>query len=48
MPLFRGHNLEEKTDGLMNSNAELWNGRLAMSSLVALAVTKLVKDGAPV
>jgi len=46
VPFFRGQSPEEETDGLMNSDAELWNGRLAMLGLVALAVTELVKGGA--
>ncbi|KAL2901960.1 Early light-induced protein 1 chloroplastic [Bienertia sinuspersici] len=37
---------EAKTEGLMNANAELWNGRLAMLGLVALAFTEYVKGGA--
>lgn len=46
VPLFRGERAEAKTEGLMNSNAELWNGRLAMLGLVALAFTEFVKGGA--
>jgi len=46
VPLFRGESPESKTEGLMNSNAELWNGRLAMLGLVALAFTEYVIGGA--
>ncbi|KAK3126528.1 hypothetical protein QOZ80_7AG0557970 [Eleusine coracana subsp. coracana] len=40
VPLLQGETAEAKTGGLMNANAELWNGRLAMLGLVALAVTE--------
>ncbi|KMT12361.1 hypothetical protein BVRB_5g102960 [Beta vulgaris subsp. vulgaris] len=46
VPLFKGKRAEAKTDGLMNANAELWNGRVAMLGLVALALTEFVKGGA--
>ncbi|KAH9607529.1 hypothetical protein KSS87_017459 [Heliosperma pusillum] len=46
VPLFKGERAESKTQGLMNSNAELWNGRVAMLGLVALALTEFVKGGA--
>ncbi|KAL2924965.1 Early light-induced protein 1 chloroplastic [Bienertia sinuspersici] len=46
VPLFKGSRAEAKTEGLMNANAELWNGRFAMLGLVALAVTELAKGGA--
>ncbi|KAL2925264.1 Early light-induced protein 2 chloroplastic [Bienertia sinuspersici] len=46
VPLFKGSRAEAKTEGLMNANAELWNGRLAMLGLVALALTELAKGGA--
>ncbi|KAL6007237.1 Early light-induced protein 2, chloroplastic [Asimina triloba] len=45
VPLFRGENPQSKTDGLMTSDAELWNGRFAMLGLVALAFTEYVKGG---
>ncbi|KNA14240.1 hypothetical protein SOVF_109350 [Spinacia oleracea] len=46
VPLLQGSRAEAKTQGLMNANAELWNGRIAMLGLVALAVTEIVKGGA--
>ncbi|KAK3440602.1 hypothetical protein EUGRSUZ_B01895 [Eucalyptus grandis] len=45
VPLFQGVTVESKSDGLMTSDAELWNGRLAMLGLVALAFTEYVKGG---
>ncbi|GJN24711.1 hypothetical protein PR202_gb12466 [Eleusine coracana subsp. coracana] len=46
VPLLQGESAEAKTSGLMNANAELWNGRFAMLGLVALAVTEYI-TGAP-
>ncbi|GMH08471.1 hypothetical protein Nepgr_010311 [Nepenthes gracilis] len=46
IPLFKGVSPESKSEGLMTSDAELWNGRLAMLGLVALAFTEYVKGGA--
>ncbi|XP_021744811.1 early light-induced protein 1, chloroplastic-like [Chenopodium quinoa] len=46
VPLFKGERAEAKTSGFMNANAELWNGRIAMLGLVALAFTEFVKGGA--
>ena len=46
VPLFKGVRAESKSSGLMTSDAELWNGRLAMLGLVALAVTEYVKGSA--
>ena len=46
IPLFRGVSAESESDGLMTSDAELWNGRFAMLGLVALAFTEYVKGGA--
>ncbi|XP_065859184.1 early light-induced protein 1, chloroplastic-like [Euphorbia lathyris] len=46
IPLFKGVSVESKSDGFMTSDAELWNGRLAMLGLVALAFTEYVKGGA--
>ncbi|KAM1745997.1 hypothetical protein ACFX11_012669 [Malus domestica] len=45
IPLFKGVSVESKSNGLMTSDAELWNGRLAMLGLVALAFTEYVKGG---
>jgi len=46
VPLLRGKSPEEDTDGLMNSKAEIWNGRLALLGLIALAATEYFKGGA--
>ncbi|GMI95963.1 EARLY LIGHT-INDUCABLE PROTEIN [Hibiscus trionum] len=46
IPLFQGVTAESKSGGFMSSDAELWNGRLAMLGLVALAFTEYVKGGA--
>ena len=45
IPLFKGVTAESKSEGFMTSDAELWNGRLAMLGLVALAFTEYVKGG---
>ena len=45
VPLLRGVSVESKSSGLMTSQAELWNGRLAMLGLVALAFTEYIKGG---
>lgn len=45
VPLFKGVSVESKSDGVMTSDAELWNGRFAMVGLVALALTEFVKGG---
>ncbi|KAE8658328.1 Early light-induced protein 2 [Hibiscus syriacus] len=45
IPLFQGVTVESKSGDLMSSDAELWNGRLAMLGLVALAFTEYVKGG---
>ncbi|KAL6208856.1 hypothetical protein ACLB2K_019800 [Fragaria x ananassa] len=42
VPLLKEVSVESKSDGIMTSDAELWNGRLAMLGLVALAFTKYV------
>ncbi|XP_076902111.1 early light-induced protein 2, chloroplastic-like [Bidens hawaiensis] len=46
VPLFKGVRAEAKSSGLMTSDAELWNGRVAMLGLVALAFTEYVKGSA--
>ncbi|KAJ4722540.1 putative Early light-induced protein [Melia azedarach] len=46
IPLFKGVSVESKSEGLMTSDAELWNGRFAMLGLVALAFTEYVKGSA--
>lgn len=46
VPLFKGVRAEAKSQGLMTSDAELWNGRFAMLGLVALAFTEYLKGGA--
>ncbi|KAJ0594142.1 putative chlorophyll A-B binding protein [Helianthus annuus] len=46
VPLFKGVRAESKSNGLMTSDAELWNGRVAMLGLVALAITEYVKGSA--
>ncbi|TVU41806.1 hypothetical protein EJB05_15358, partial [Eragrostis curvula] len=40
VPLLQGESAEGRSNGIMTANAELWNGRLAMLGLVALAVTE--------
>lgn len=45
VPLLKWVSVESKSKGLMTSDAELWNGRLAMFGLVALAFTEYVKGG---
>lgn len=46
IPLFKGVSVESKSEGLMTSDAELWNGRFAMLGLIALAFTEYLKGGA--
>ncbi|KAK7270559.1 hypothetical protein RIF29_23789 [Crotalaria pallida] len=45
IPLFQGVSVESKSQRIMSSDAELWNGRLAMLGLVALAFTEYLKGG---
>ncbi|KAF6173446.1 hypothetical protein GIB67_027141 [Kingdonia uniflora] len=42
IPLSKGVSVESKSDGVMTSSAEMWNGRFAMLGLVALAFTEFV------
>ncbi|KAL7251696.1 hypothetical protein ACSBR1_013532 [Camellia fascicularis] len=46
VPLFKGVSVESRSERIMSSDAELWNGRFAMLGLVALACTEFVKGGA--
>lgn len=46
VPLLQGESAEGTAGAVMNANAELWNGRLAMLGLVALAATEII-TGAP-
>ncbi|KAJ9536961.1 hypothetical protein OSB04_029694 [Centaurea solstitialis] len=46
VPLFKGVSVQSKSNGIMTSDAELWNGRFAMLGLVGLAFTEFVK-GSP-
>ncbi|XP_073133288.1 early light-induced protein 2, chloroplastic-like [Henckelia pumila] len=45
VPLFKGVSADSGSRGFMTSDAELWNGRLAMLGLIALAYTEYVKGG---
>jgi len=42
IPLFKGVSAESKSEGVMTSDAEMWNGRFAMLGLVSLALTEFV------
>ncbi|KAI3976452.1 hypothetical protein MKX01_008310 [Papaver californicum] len=46
IPLSQCVSVESKSDGLMSSSAEIWNGRAAMLGLVALVLTEVAKGGA--
>ncbi|XP_062023240.1 early light-induced protein, chloroplastic-like [Rosa rugosa] len=46
VPLLKGVTVESKSDGIFTSDAELWNGRLAMLGLVALAFTEYATGSA--
>ncbi|KAJ9536963.1 hypothetical protein OSB04_029696 [Centaurea solstitialis] len=46
VPLFKGVSVQSKSDGIMTSDAELWNGRFAMLGLVALTLTEFVTGSA--
>ncbi|XP_058739781.1 early light-induced protein, chloroplastic [Vicia villosa] len=43
IPFLQGVSVESKSKSIMSSDAELWNGRIAMLGLVALAFTEYVK-----
>ncbi|CAI8586380.1 unnamed protein product [Vicia faba] len=43
IPFFQGVSVESKSKDVMSSDAELWNGRIAMLGLIALAFTEYVK-----
>uniref|UniRef100_A0A0C9RTI6 TSA: Wollemia nobilis Ref_Wollemi_Transcript_13846_898 transcribed RNA sequence n=1 Tax=Wollemia nobilis TaxID=56998 RepID=A0A0C9RTI6_9CONI len=45
VPMFNGVTKESKSQAIMSSNAEMWNGRFAMIGLVALAITEYLKGG---
>ncbi|XP_020579807.1 early light-induced protein 1, chloroplastic [Phalaenopsis equestris] len=45
VPLFRGVDAPERSNGPMTADAELWNGRFAMLGLVGLAFTEFLKGG---
>ncbi|KAL4642396.1 hypothetical protein ACB092_02G014500 [Castanea dentata] len=45
IPMFKGISVESKSEGVMTSDAEMWNGRFAMLGLVALALTEYAKGG---
>jgi hypothetical protein len=46
VPLLKGESPEERAGPIMSADAELWNGRLAMLGIVALAATEYL-TGAP-
>ncbi|CAK8573643.1 unnamed protein product [Lathyrus sativus] len=43
IPFSQGVSVESKSKSIMSSDAELWNGRIAMLGLIALAFTEYVK-----
>ncbi|KAM3707252.1 hypothetical protein ACJW31_02G010300 [Castanea mollissima] len=45
IPMFKGISVESKSEGVMTSDAEMWNGRFAMLGLVSIALTEYVKGG---
>ena len=46
VPLLKGVSVQSKSDGVMTSDAEMWNGRFAMLGLVALVFTEYLTGGA--
>nr|CAB3452105.1 unnamed protein product [Digitaria exilis] len=47
-PLLQGETVEGRSGGLFTADAEIWNGRLAMLGLVALAATEYLTGTPPV
>ena len=45
IPMFKGVSTESKSQPIMSSRAEMWNGRFAMLGLIALAFTEYLKGG---
>eukprot|EP00253_Pinus_taeda_P015522 PITA_15522 len=45
IPMFNGVSTESKSQAIMSSGAEMWNGRFAMIGLIALALTEYLKGG---
>eukprot|EP00253_Pinus_taeda_P013323 PITA_13323 len=45
IPMLKGVTRESRSEALMSSDAETWNGRLAMVGLMALALTEFLKGG---
>ncbi|KAF8412615.1 hypothetical protein HHK36_000584 [Tetracentron sinense] len=45
IPLLKGISVQSKSEGVMTSDAEMWNGRFAMLGLVALAFTEYMTGG---
>jgi hypothetical protein len=45
IPMFKGVSTESKSQAIMSSRAEMWNGRFAMLGLIALAFTEYLKGG---
>ncbi|KAI3853223.1 hypothetical protein MKW92_014793 [Papaver armeniacum] len=43
VPLAQGVSVESKSDGIISSTAEMWNGRAAMLGLVALVLSQVAK-----
>ncbi|XP_022760878.1 early light-induced protein 1, chloroplastic-like [Durio zibethinus] len=45
IPLLKGVTVESSSVGILTSDAELWNGRFAMSGFLALAFAEYLKGG---